>query len=365
MKSLISLLAGAVVLVLAANTEETRQFWHSFLVAFLFVSSICLGALFFVLVHYLARAGWHVVLRRQAENTMGAIPALALLMIPLTMNLEHVYPWVTEASEHKASYLNARAFLTRTFIYLVGWILIAWWFRRESVKQDESADSAITRRLQKLSAPALIFLGFSMTFAAFDWLMSLEPHWYSSIFGVYFFAGSTLSYFAFQALVSMRVSERLSLEHFHGIGKLLFGFLCFWAYIAFSQYLLIWYANIPEETLWYHHRFQGTWLGLSFILAAGHFVLPFFFFLPVRTKKTRSLLALGSAWILLMHYLDLFWIVMPNLHPDGVMVHWLDLATLGGAVSILIGAMGFLSSRAAHIPVSDPRLEESLAFDNK
>lgn len=295
---------------------------------------------------------------------MGVLPALALMMLAVIMNMEYVYPWVGGAPAHKAQYLNVRAFSIRSLVYFVGWILLAWWFRRQSIRQDATGDSEITRGLQKLSGPALIFLGFSMTFAAFDWLMSLEPQWYSSIFGVYFFAGSVLAYFSFQALVSIRVSSRLSAEHFHGIGKLLFGFLCFWAYIAFSQYLLIWYANIPEETLFYQHRYQGSWLTLSFLLAAGHFVLPFFYFLPVRTKKTTLFLGVGAAWMLLMHYLDLFWIVMPTVLPHGVAVHWQDLVTLAGASAVLIGVMGLLAGRAAPVPVSDPRLEESLAFEN-
>ncbi len=338
------------------------QFLHSYLVAVLFVLGIGLGALFFVLVHHVARAGWHVVFRRQAENMTVAIPLGGLLAIPLAFHLDQLYPWVREPLENKAAYLNPEAFVARSLFYLLGWSLIAWWFRRQSLKQDETGDAVITRRLQAASAPALIFFGFTITFAAFDWLMSLDPHWYSSIFGVYFFSGTVVSYFALQGL--LRAPQQFTTEHRHGLGKLLFGFVCFWAYIAFSQYLVIWYANLPEETIWYQHRFGGTWFGLSAFLAIGHFVLPFFYLLPQSIKKSQTLLAAGSAWILLMHYLDLYWHVMPNLHPDGVSIHWLDIATLGGAIALLLGAYGLLSKRTQEIPVSDPRLAESLRFDN-
>ena len=192
--------------------------------------------------------------------------------------------------------------------------------------------------------------------------MSLDPHWYSSIFGVYFFSGTVVSYFAVQGL--MRTPQQLTAEHRHGVGKLLFGFVCFWAYIAFSQYLLIWYANLPEETIWYRHRFDGTWFGLSAFLAVGHFVLPFFYLLPQSIKKNKTLLAAGSAWLLLMHYLDLYWVVMPNFHPGGIAIHWLDVATLAGATALLSGAYVLLSKRTEEIPISDPRLAESLGFDN-
>lgn len=211
-----------------------------------------------------------------------------------------------------------------------------------------------------MSAPALIFFGFTVTFASFDWLMSLDPHWYSSISGVYFFAGTIVSYFAVQGL--LKAPRQLTAEHRHGLGKLLFGFVCFWAYIAFSQYLLISYANLPEETIWYRHRFDGTWLGLSAFLAVGHFVLPFFYLLPQGMKKNKNLRAAGSAWLLLMHYLDLYWVVMPNFHTDGI--YSLDAATLAGATALLSGAYLLLSKRTEEIPISDPRLAESLGFDN-
>ena len=266
--------------------------------------------------------------------------------------------------EGKAAYLNTSAFVTRSVFYLAVWSLIAWWFRSQSMKQDHSGDSAITQRLQMASAPALIVFGASVTFAAFDWLMSLDPHWYSSIFGVYFFAGTVVGFFAFQVLLSTVRSSRLTMEHFHGLGKLLFGFVCFWAYIAFSQYLLIWYASIPEETLWYQYRFEGSWFGLSLLLALGHFVLPFFFFLPVRSKTSRALRAGGAIWLLGMHYLDLYWVVVPGLHPRGVSFRWPDLATMVGVALVFGSALSIFTSRSAAIPESDPRLAESLSFKN-
>lgn len=338
--------------------------WHSYLVAVVFFLSLGLGALFFVLTHALARAGWHVVLRRQAEHVMATIPVMGALMIPVFFHLDALYPWVNHPIEAKVAYLNPSAFVTRGVFYLVVWSLIAWWFRWQSMKQDRTAEPAITHRMQVASAPALIVFGGSVTFAAFDWLMSLDPHWYSSIFGVYFFAGAVVGFFAFQVLLASTRGESVTAEHFHGLGKLLFGFVCFWAYIAFSQYLLIWYAAIPEETLWFRHRFEGTWFGLSFFLALGHFVLPFFFFLSVRSKTSRALRAGGAMWLLAMHYLDLYWVVLPGLHPRGVSFHWLDFATMAGVALIFGSTLSILSSRSKAIPESDPRLAESLSFKN-
>jgi hypothetical protein len=357
-------LTGFITLAVAVAYGDPVQLWHSYLVATLFFVSLGIGALFFVLTHSLARAGWHIVLRRHAENVMATIPVLGLLMIPLFLHLGDVYPWITSPIPDKAVYLNEPAFIARSAVYLAVWSLIAWWFRWQSTKQDQTKASAITRRLQTASAPALILFGITVTFAAFDWLMSLDPHWYSSIFGVYFFAGSAVGFFALLVLLTSARGEHVSLEHFHGLGKLLFGFVCFWAYIAFSQYLLIWYADIPEETIWFRHRFEGSWALLSALLALGHFVLPFFFFLSVRTKTGRALRVAGAGWLLAMHVLDLYWVVLPGVHPRGISFHWLDVTTLVGVGLVFFSTLNVLGHTTNAIPESDPRLSESLSFHN-
>jgi hypothetical protein len=224
-----------------------------------------------------------------------------------------------------------------------------------------------------------------VTFASFDWLMSLDPHWYSTIWGIYFFAGSLVAVFAVLLLLSVALSRRgeptrgvITQEHLHDLGKLLFAFTCFWAYIAFSQFMLYWYGNIPEETLFYAKRWYliphgpeatrqwatSSWSYVSVLLALGHFAVPFFFLLPRTVKRNRALVVVAALWMLLMHLVDVYWLIMPNLHPKGVALHWLDVTTLVGVGGIFFAGFFWLTRGCALIPVRDPRLPESLRFEN-
>jgi len=376
-------LVGALLAVVGLGAAawlgrgDPRQFAHSYLVAFLYFLSIALGGLFFVLVQHATRSGWSVVVRRTAENVAGTLPLFALLFIPVALGLHALFEW-THAEEvardhllaHKRPYLNETFFFIRAAVYLVSWTLISWWYRRVSVKQDASGDRQLTRRLQTASAPALIVYGITVTFASFDWLMSLAPHWYSTIFGIYFFAGAVVGLFAVLGLLALGLRRSdaaggaITVEHLHDVSRLLFAFTCFWAYIAFSQFMLLWYANIPEETIFYLHRIRGSWLTLSVVLAVGHFCAPFLFLLPRTIKRSGPGLALAALWLLGMHYLDLYWLVMPRLHPAGVTPHVLDGACLLGVGGVFLCGLGLLMRRAALIPVKDPRLPESLSFEN-
>jgi hypothetical protein len=209
-----------------------------------------------------------------------------------------------------------------------------------------------------------------VTFFAFDWLMSLEPEWYSTIFGVYFFAGSAMAFFAFLSLAMIAarraglLTEVLSAEHQHDVGKLLLTFVIFWTYMAFSQYLLIWYANLPEETVFFALRSAGSWRIASAALALGHFVVPFFFLLPRSVKRNAAPLAAVSLWLLAMHLLDLYWLVMPNLHPAGMAPSLLDATALIGCCGVFLATFGGALRRQALVPLRDPRLPESLTFEN-
>jgi hypothetical protein len=200
--------------------------------------------------------------------------------------------------------------------------------------------------------------------------MSLAPHWYSTIFGVYFFAGSAvgvyavLTIFAVLARRARAAAGAITLEHLHDLGKLLFAFVSFWAYIAFSQYLLIWYANLPEETVWYAHRLSGGWTRASTTLALGHFVLPFFFLLPRTIKRHPGALLAAASWMLVMHYGDLYWQIMPPLHPEGPRFTAIDAATLLGIGGLLLASLAWMMRRSAIVPLRDPRLAESLALEN-
>lgn len=370
-------LGGSLALGLA-SAESRPQLWHSWLVGSLFALSIALGGLFFVLVQHATQAGWSVVVRRIAEVVMGTLPFLALLFVPLVLfGMGDLFHWshaeaVAEDHllAHKQPYLNVPFFLIRTLAYFAIWSALAIWFSRQSRLQDATGDHEITRRMRRASAVGLLLFALTVTFFAFDWLMSLNPHWYSTIFGLYFFAGSAMAFFAFLALAVIAgkraglLTEVLSAEHQHDIGKLLFAFVAFWAYMAFSQYLLIWYANLPEETGFFAERFAGSWFPVSVVLAFGHFVVPFLFLLPRTLKRNAKALAAASIWLLFMQILDLYWLVMPNLHPAGMVPSLLDAAALIGCCGVFLAAFGNALKRQALVPLRDPRLPESLTFEN-
>jgi hypothetical protein len=370
-----AVVGGAACAVLGA--ADPKQFVFSWLVSFLFFLGLALGALFFVLIQYATQGGWGIVVRRIAETTFATIPVMAVLFLPLLPGLPHLYEWaVPGAAEHdallrwKAPYLNVPFFLARAALYFVCWSAIALVYYRRSRSQDATGDPAVSVRLRRLAGPALIVLGLTQTFAAVDWIMSLTPHWYSTIFGVYFFAGAFVGFIALLSIVSVAMRRAglldtvISAEHLHDIGKLLFAFTAFWAYIAFSQFFLIWYANLPEETIWYKARLEGSWATVSLLLMAGHFGVPFFFLMGRAVKRRGTTLAAGGAWLLAMHYVDLYWQVMPTLHPGGVRPSALDLAAFLAVGGSVVAAATWLMRRQALVPLRDPRLAESLAFEN-
>jgi hypothetical protein len=370
---------GAVGLVASFGLRagDPKQFAFSWLAAFLFFLSLALGALYFVLIHFATQAGWGIVIRRLAENTMAALPLFALLFVPVFLGMNELFPWVhgiAEGHDHvlvgKAPYLNPSFFVGRALVYFALWSAIAMFFVRRSRRQDGTRDVAISIGLKRFSGPAVIALALTQTFAAVDWIMSLDPYWYSTIFGVYWFAGSFVSFFALMTLMVVALKRGglmtgvVGLEHFHDLGKLMFAFTVFWAYIGFSQYFLIWYGNIPEETTFFRHRLVGSWSAVSFLLAAGHFVVPFFFFMPRTIKRKPALLAVGAAWMLAMHLVDIYWLVMPMLHPEGVAVSLLDVAAFLAVGGLFVGVVSTMMRGSPLVPVGDPRLPESLSFEN-
>ena len=354
-----------------------RQFFFSWLVSFLFFLTLALGALFFVLIQYASQGGWGIVVRRIGETTFAALPVMAVLFLPLLLGLRDVYAWsVPGAAEHdallrwKAPFLNVPFFLVRAVVYFAAWSAMAFFYYRGSRGQDTTGDVAVSARLRRFAGPAIIVLALTQTFASIDWIMSLTPHWYSTMFGVYFFAGSFVGFIALLSVVAPAMRRAglleaiISPEHLHDIGKFLFAFTAFWGYIAFSQFFLMWYGNLPEETIWYKARMAGSWLPVSLLLMAGHFAAPFFFLMGRTVKRNGVTLAVGGAWLLAMHYVDLYWQVMPTLHPEGLRPSVLDVAAFLAVGGCFVAATGWLMRRQALVPLRDPRLAESLAFEN-
>jgi hypothetical protein len=371
---------GTVALVslgYASTQWGSEQFLFSWLVAFMFWLSIGLGAMFFVLTHYVTKASWSVVVRRIGENLMLPLPLMFLLFVPIWLGRQRVFHWLEPgAAEHdallraKAWWLTDGFWSARWLVYFAVWTLLVAWLCRRSRAQDRGADPRVTRRLIQLSAPALILFALSTTGAAIDWIMSLDPHWYSTMFGVYYFAGAFVGFAAVMAIVTVVLrgggvlGGAVTVEHLHDLGKLLFAFTVFWAYIAFSQYFLIWYGNIPEETVFYLHRSQGGWKTLSALLAAGHFVVPFFFLMSYKVKRSPALLVTGATWMAAMHYLDIYWLIMPVLHEHDVHFHALDVAAFAGIGGLWLALAGWAMTRGPLVPLGDPRLERSLSFEN-
>ncbi len=364
-----------------AHSVARKGFLFSYVFAYVYFLTIAVGGLFFVLLHYLVRAGWSVVVRRLAEHVACTLPLFVILFIPIALNLGDIYHWTHPAGdpilEGKSTYLSEGFFLFRVALYLGVWSGLAWYFAGQSRRQDESGDLGITRRLQTRSAAGMVLFALSLNFAAFDLVMSLDPHWFSTIFGVYIFAGSVVAILSTLILLTLQLQGSgylkniVTWEHFHDLGKLLFGFTVFWAYIGFSQFMLIWYGNIPEETTFFHHRWgDGAfgWQGVSVLLAAGHFGAPFLFLLSSDVKRNRLLITLAAAWMLLMHAVDIYWLVMPNLQlvtdSHGLHPSWLDLTGLAGVGGLFVAALGWRLRQGSLVPVKDPRLAESLAFEN-
>ncbi len=365
-------------LILARATENGMDhLLETYLVSFAFFLSISLGGLFFVLLEHCTRAGWSVVARRVAEAIAANVWLMAVLAIPVVLGMHHLYHWSDAAAvahdpllAGKVGFLNPTFFMIRLAIYFVLWGVMATFLYRTSVAQDTSGDPALTLRMERLSAPGMVLFALSLNFAAFDLLMSLDPHWFSTIFGVYYFAASVVAFFAVLPKVLWALQWRgilknaITVEHYHDIGKLLFAFVVFWAYIAFSQYMLIWYANVPEETEWFLKRQTGEWTTVSLLLIFGHFVVPFLLLVSRFIKRRPLLLAGTGGFVAVMCWVDMYWLVIPEFSPGIARFGLLDILCFLGMNGVWSAAVVWRLSRHSAIAEKDPRLEESLVFES-
>jgi hypothetical protein len=364
----------------SSTGKDMQYLCHSYLANFVYVFSFTLGALFFILVQFLTRAGWSTSIRRVAEILMMMIPFLAILFLPIIAMLfagsDQLYEWNGKNIHNsviasKATfYLSKEFFTLRTVAYFTYWILTATWFFRISRAQDESGDTELSMLRQKWAGPLIMLFSLSASFAAFDWLMSIDADWYSTIFGVYLFSGSMMSFFAVMIVINMllqnagKVQKLVTVEHYHDMGKFLFGFVMFWSYIAFSQLVLIWYANIPEETIWYQVRLQDGWTVFSYSIIPIHFIIPFLFLMSRHIRRNRTALTIGAVWLLFAHWYDMTFLVMPNAGPAQLIPLFGHL--LGGLGMLSIFASMFIW-RADGVPLvamRDPRLPEAMSYTN-
>ena len=380
--SAIGLIFLGITLVLGLiRSDGMSRFFHSYLIGYSYWLSIACGALWFVLLHHLVQARWSVTVRRTAEfltAPFGVLLVLGLVIaLPLLLGNESLYLWSKHeiaASDHlihgKAGWLNPGFFAVRVIGYLAIMAAMAMWFRARSIEQDAGGKPELTDKMRKVSGPAMIVYALTLAFIGFDLLMSLEPRWFSTMFGVYYFAGAGVGAYALIALVPMlfqrlgAIKHSVTTEHYHDVGKMLFAFVFFWGYIAFCQFMLIWYANIPEETAFYRHRIFGEWQIVAIVLLVVHFAIPFVLLLSRETKRRLQLLAVFSVWMLVMHWVDLFWIVMPALSPTELTIGVIDVCAVIGIGGLFIAAAAHAAARNHLIPIKDPRLGESLQFEN-
>jgi hypothetical protein len=372
---------GGVLSLLTLWRGEPDRFAFAYLWGFTFIWTVALGGLFFVVLHHLTHAVWSVVVRRVAEMFASLLPVVALLLVPLLgfvvfSNYFGLYPWCdTEWMHHdhilegKLPYLNVPFFVVRGLVFVGFWALAAHFFVNRSLRQDTGAlGEEASQQMRKWSTAFMPLFALTLTFASFDWLMSLEPYWFSTIYGVYIFAGVAASGLAAMTIVVVWLraagllgDDLVRGEHLYSLGALLFTFTCFWAYIAFSQFMLIWYASIPEETVYFLQRTQDGWLEVSIALALVRFVVPFFLLLSRPAKMNPRRLVIVSILILAGQLLDLYWLIMPQLHPSA-RFGWQEL----GPPSLLTGIavlmlVRFLSERRL-VAVGDPWFEESCRF---
>ncbi|MEW5702327.1 MAG: hypothetical protein AB1792_08880 [Candidatus Zixiibacteriota bacterium] len=374
-----ALLLGFVGLVLCGvgMALDAPRFLQAYLTAYVFWVSIGLGALFFVMLHHLIGSQWSIVLRRITETVMFSLPLMAVFFIPIAFGLPLLYRWgdpeavaADHILQHRSVYLNAAFFIARTLLYFIIWFLLSYRLYKWSLDEDSGYDEARRARMRRLSAVGMVLFAFTVSFAAFDWLMSLDAHWYSTIFGAYVFAGSVMAALCFLTLSVMALKRRglladiVTVEHYHDLGKLIFAFTIFWAYMAFSQYMLIWYANIPEETVWFAERWTGSWKTVSLLLVFGHFVIPFVLLMPKMMKRRPSFLMAIGLWLLVIHWVDLFWLVLPSLQHEGAVLSWMDPVAMLGIGGVFCGLFWRRLARHPLVPLGDPRLDASSRSDS-
>jgi hypothetical protein len=359
--------AGLMV-CLAGVFFDAPQFYRSYLVAYLFAIGFPLGCLALLMLHHLVGGNWGFVVQRLLEAGVRTLPLMALLFLPIAAGAHDLYLWARPDAvaadpllQQKGMYLNLPFFYARAVLYFAVWIVLGQLLSQWSVEQDRSGDANLTRRLQNLSGPGLVLYGLTVTFAMIDWAMSLEPHWYSTVYGLAFVVGNGLAALALVICVAAALVEQGPLarvagaDHFHDLGNLLLAFVMLWAYLGFSQFMIIWMENLKEEIPWYLHRTMGGWQVVALALVAFQFALPFVLLLARAAKRRPQFLAGIAVVVLIMRWVDLFWLIAPAFQPQGFYFHWLDLAALGGIAGIW--AATFLGYVDAHslVPLRDPR----------
>ena len=364
--------AGLILGVIGFFTDQHRALLN-YLIAYMFILSIGIGSLLLIALEYVGGADWSVPIRRVVEFLSSTIIFLPILVLPLVFSIHDIFHWAhtdvvakDEILKAKSSYLNETFFIIRVFAVLAVWGLFYYLLIRNSNAQDITKDQLLTKKNIILSAIFIPVFAITITITAVDWLMSLEPHWFSTIFGVYFFSGSVIASLAAITLFVVFLKEKgfmhpkLIDDHLFSLGALQFAFVNFWAYIAFSQYMLIWYANLPEENFWFLQRWGNGWQYLSILLIIAHFIVPYAALLSQPAKMDPKRLKFISVWILFAHFIDLYWLVMPNV--NGYYFSLIDIVVPLIAVGLIILVFNYRAKKSNLVPIGDPKLQKGLDF---
>jgi len=356
-------------------------FYRGYLFGYVFFTGLSLGCLAIVMLHHLTGGAWGIPIRRMLESGTRTLPLLAVLFLPIAFGMKHLYSWARPEEvakdallQAKDAYLNVPFFLARSVFYFGVWIAIAYFLNRWSLEQDRGGSPALTRKLQLVSAGGLVAYGLTMTFASIDWVMSLEPHWFSTMYGVLYIAGQALNALAFVTAALVILSRQAPFagyvrsSHFHDLGKLLLAFVMFWSYVAFAQYLIIWAGNLPEEIPWYLRRLSGGWGWIGAALILLHFALPFLLLLPEGANRNPRILASVAALVVLMRFVDVYWLVRPIFTQAGASpgtarfkLHWLDLAAPIAIGGVWLAVFLWQLEERPLLPVNDPEFAKALA----
>lgn len=357
------------------TTEHKNVVWQGYLTAFFFFVSLGLGGLFFTSIQYVTNAGWSVSVRRISESFTSFLPVAAVLLVPFLVFGSHtLYEWFNvefmmsdKLLKGKMAYLNPAFFNIRTVLFFGLWIFFAKKIVGNSVKQDQDGDHSFTTKNVPLAIGFLLVFALSYTMFSVDFLMSLDPHWFSTMFGVYTFAGLFQSTIAMMAIFAVWLKRRglttgfFNENHLHDLGKLMFAFTVFYAYIGFSQFMLIWYANIPEETFFYLDRANGSWMGVSLSLLVFKFAVPFFLLLPRAAKRDEGHMTRVAGLILVMQFVDIYWMVYPVFNKTGAPVPFWGIGIFIGFLGLFVWSVTRFFEKNNLVPIKDPRMHESLS----
>ena len=364
---------GALLSAIGFFVAGPNQFYRSYLWSYIFVVALSLGPLAWLMLQYVSGGAWGVVIRRPCEAAARTLPLTAVMFLPIFIGINNLYPWARAAVvakdpllQHKAPFLNLPFFLTRTAVYFAGWLFLSWYFNRWSDREDRDGSQVAHGKMSFLAGPGLLFWGFTVTFMSIDWILSVDPKWFSTIFGLLFIASQGLTSMAF--LISLMVllyyrkpmSEILTQRHLHDLGKFLLALVMVWAYFSFSQFLIIWAGNLPEEIPWYIVRLNNGWEFVGLLLVVGHFALPFALLLSRDLKRNFKFLAGVAVFILFMRFVDLYWLVTPSFRKEGFGLHWLDLTVPAGIVGIWLAYFLTQLEKRPLMPLNEPHLEEAL-----